>query len=70
MTIYNVAPTFKTENTLTYTVLPYNLKGTIKTHLKYNGFKSLISFLKNCRLTKKSAEKLCKRKCSYRDLIN
>ena len=51
-----------TDDTVFYQVLPYNLQGTIYNHLKFCGeWKTLIKFLKDCKLTEKSANKLKKK---------
>lgn len=63
MRIYAVKKSYDTDNSLFYQVLPYDLKGTILCNFKYlQGFKSLIPFLKDCRLTVQSANKLLKKK--------
>ena len=59
MTIYSVKKSYNADDSIFYQVLPYNLKGTILCHFKYlQGFKSFISFLKDCRLTEQSANRL------------
>lgn len=58
LTLYAIQPAYS-GNKKYYQILPFNLKGTIICHFKYhNGFKSLIPFLRNCRLTKNSSIKL------------
>lgn len=63
MTLWAVLPAYDKDNTLYYQVLPYNVKGTILCHFKYQkGLFSLIPFLCKCRLTEKEGKKLaCKR---------
>lgn len=63
MRIYAVKKSYDTDDSIFYQVLPYDLKGTILCHFKYlQGFKSLVPFLKDCRLTEQSANKLLKKK--------
>lgn len=62
MIIYAVSKTYTNNDKIKYQVLPYDLIGTIKVHFKLkNGLFSLVSFLKNCRLTEKHAIKLQKK---------
>lgn len=43
-------------------MLPYDLQGTIYNHFKFcGGWTALIKFLKDCKLTEKSANKLKKK---------
>lgn len=63
MRIYAVKKSYDTDDSIFYQVLPYDLKGTILCHFKYlQGFKSLVPFLKDCRLTEQSANRLLKKK--------
>lgn len=56
MTIYNITQIYE-NNKLKYIVSPYSLKGVVINHFRYyGGLKSLIMFLKDCRITEKSAE--------------
>ena len=57
MTIWNVSHVYNKKDKINYIVLPYNLKGTILVHLKYYNVIKLFKFLKNSRLTEKSAIK-------------
>jgi len=58
MTIYFVLIRYNAKGVY-YRILPYNLFNTIRVHFKfYNGWKSLIPFLRLCRLTRKGATKL------------
>lgn len=52
MTVYHALYLGKT-----YDTFAYDLFGT----LKYLGFKDQIKFIKHCRLTEKSCDRLCKR---------
>lgn len=62
VTIYAVLKAYDKDDAIYYQVLPYNLQGTIKCHFEfYRGFRSLIPFLVNCRLSEKSANKLKKK---------
>ena len=59
MRIYVVKKSYDTDDSIFYQVLPYSLSGTILCHFKYlQGFKSLIHFLKDCRLTEQGANRL------------
>jgi len=52
MTVYHALYSGKT-----YDTFAYDLFGT----LKFLGFKDQIKFIKHCRLTEKSCDRLCKR---------
>lgn len=65
MTIWNVSPLYTKDDTVTYTVLPYDLAGTIRNYFKYNKPYKLIGFLKNSRLTEKSAQKYADTKMKH-----
>ena len=59
-TIYAVEPYFILDNQIKYGVLPYDLAGTISNYLNfYDSYKvkDLITFLKRCKLSSKSANK-------------
>ena len=59
MTIYAVLKAYLTDGSISYQILPYDLKGTIVCHFRfYKGFRSLVPFLMRCRLTEKSTNRL------------
>lgn len=58
MTIWAVQKAYDNNDNIYYHVLPYNLMGTIKIRFLYGWPKTLFSFFMNCRLSKKSANKL------------
>ena len=59
MRVYAVIKSYGKDDIEYYQVLPYSLSGTILCHFKYlQGFKSLILFLKDCRLTEQGANRL------------
>lgn len=58
MTLWKVDKRYTKNDEIRYYVMPYNLKGAIHCQLRFYGLKSLIKFLKLCRLTENSAEKL------------
>ena len=76
MTIYNVAKFYNGDDTVRYSVLPYNFNGTMSLYLGFNfkrmcpimrwypwysRYTSLFDFAVHSRLTQKSAERLKKR---------
>lgn len=61
MTIWNVSPIYYGDYKVRYTVLPYNLKGTVSSYLKYDKIRRLITFILNSRLSEKSARKYAER---------
>lgn len=68
MTIWNVSPIYYGDNKVRYTVLPYNLKGTISIYLKHDKLRRLISFLLNSRLSENSARKYAEKKSKQYDI--
>lgn len=58
MTVWKVDKGYMKNNKVRYYVMPYDLKGTIHSQLKFYGLRSLIEFFKLCRLTENSAKKL------------
>lgn len=68
MTIWNVSPIYYGDDKVRYTVLPYNLQGTIVSYLKHDKLKRLVVFLLNSRLTEKSARKYAEKKSKQHDI--
>lgn len=69
MTVWNVSPIYYGEDKVRYTVLPYNLLGVMKTYLKApHSFRNIIIFLKNSRLSEKSARKYAEYKMKPADI--
>ena len=62
MTIWHVKKLY-TSNGASYTVLPYNFRGTMAVTFKMkNGIWQMIKFLSDSRLTERAAQSLCTRK--------
>ena len=68
MTIWNVSLIYYGNDKVRYTVLPYNLQGTIVSYLKHDKLKRLVVFLLNSRLTEKSARKYAEKKSKQHDI--
>ena len=63
MRIYSVAKVYDYTGNADYIVMPHRLSHVIRFHFKFNkGLRSLIPYLKRCRLTKRGAEKLALRR--------
>ena len=62
MTIWHVQKLY-TSNGASYTVLPYDFRGTMtRTFKMKNGIRQMIKFLSDSRLTERAAHSLCTRK--------
>ena len=72
MIVWNVSAAYiDQENKIKYVVLPYNLFGTIAAHIKYHTpFSVFWDFIKNSRLTKKSAMKYAEKRNNAYDIKN
>lgn len=62
MVIWHVQRLYTSKGCI-YTVLPYDLRGTLKGTLKMKkGIRQMVKFMSNSRFTEKSAYLLCKKK--------